>query len=1243
MTDLMGERGVNAFSGAALELGWIVRRQHESDQGIDAEIERVIFKERKKGPPRELATGRLIAVQIKGGKSWFRSPTKTGGWWFSFSERERNLWLNHALPVIVALYHPEHRQVYWQRISPATTTKAKTRYRVEVPANQTVNGANDAWIEIASGDEQRALSRFELSIQGVSPLIAKNLKGRNGGDHADAAVLAMHLADGKLNPRGTATALLTAKPRWITDHAAWTWPLVAHFCSDHRQMDLAADAYELGAAAADGEAKSRMLAAAATHRVSDDVEAARDILAQLEKLPGSAVLRAVTRTVVTNGQLPLARWAFDPILLEGGPELDASAPAQRLLATRSRLELEVDRAVDHAEKALALEPHSSETMVLTADCLLLRWSTHGAGSADLARGCELLQQALTQRIAWAGPTIEVRRELVRSLAAAGHFEQVLRLALPPPYGTAASTETDTVVMRTAAVAAAILDRRPEVDLAVGFLGDSPEDRLAMARAGVVEFAAEELRTLRILGLEQAQSEEHFAEIAQFGLALAEDGVDVTDRLRPYVEAGHLPAQLLRLCSALLLRANSGLEAALPSLRELAKEDGIAAEHLLGFLRRAGRYTEAATQAHQLFELTGSPQYLLHQARALIGAHDDEKAVRVALEVVALNDARPHDRAELLTFLGSVAGQKEDWAGGEKYFTQAIDLVGRPGPELVWNLVICQVQQGRVAKAAQTVARHNPQVRDQRDAKLWLSANAATTWDTATAMEAFSLAQRFDDPELCATLAGAIITRTHGVGGEGDEPDELASRRRAAQKAVPGELHRQAFEFIAELVERHGEATGIKVLSGTDEELVALMIEELKTAAAADEARGEIIGQVRAGRIPLGLLAALLGRGHATLEVQRAMGARLAGAVAEDEHDVEVQTAREAINTSVVVDTAVVITLTGCEDPNQYAGRFLGLLVPPSAMLDLHRLSDDVRSLAGSPGTLRWDESRRQVVASDLSDEEFMRQLRRAEAVERYVDRLVVRTPGAPTVYSELDRTDRATPWRDTLQLANDEAAVVWSDDLGMRRAARGAGLKAFSTPALVDALRDIAIEAGSSEAADVEAIRETVRRNLELARDHVVDLPIAPEDLLVLATDDDWHPRAAAVALSRPSFWMWNDRAFAALAVVYKEARIHAPETLVEWQFAAMHGAGQLASREAAAAVLALLAMVGFGLEPSDQERADSLRRARQVASGLELPDPIGGLPRAAQTIADGGACDDPEELVKRIMALLDDSPEHRA
>src|SRR5437899_909176 len=55
--------GINAVERIFLDFGWIFRRQTEDDYGIDAIVEVA-----KDGLP----TGRLIALQIKSGASYFK-------------------------------------------------------------------------------------------------------------------------------------------------------------------------------------------------------------------------------------------------------------------------------------------------------------------------------------------------------------------------------------------------------------------------------------------------------------------------------------------------------------------------------------------------------------------------------------------------------------------------------------------------------------------------------------------------------------------------------------------------------------------------------------------------------------------------------------------------------------------------------------------------------------------------------------------------------------------------------------------------------------------------------------------------------------------------------------------------------------------------------------------------------------------------------------------------------------------
>lgn len=93
------------------ELGWLFREQPTEDYGIDAHAEVVVDGEE--------VSGKLLALQIKAGISWFREPGQ-GGWWFRPDAEHVQYWRNHSLPAIVVLYHPETDRCYWQRVSQET-------------------------------------------------------------------------------------------------------------------------------------------------------------------------------------------------------------------------------------------------------------------------------------------------------------------------------------------------------------------------------------------------------------------------------------------------------------------------------------------------------------------------------------------------------------------------------------------------------------------------------------------------------------------------------------------------------------------------------------------------------------------------------------------------------------------------------------------------------------------------------------------------------------------------------------------------------------------------------------------------------------------------------------------------------------------------------------------------------------------------------------------------------------------
>ncbi|EPP0246237.1 TPA: DUF4365 domain-containing protein [Escherichia coli] len=96
--------GVNAVAEAIAKIGQIWRETSMADVGIDGQIEYV--------SPEGFATGRMIAVQIKSGPSFFKESK--GDWVFYPEEKHRFYWERFPLPVLIIIHNPETNLSYWQ-------------------------------------------------------------------------------------------------------------------------------------------------------------------------------------------------------------------------------------------------------------------------------------------------------------------------------------------------------------------------------------------------------------------------------------------------------------------------------------------------------------------------------------------------------------------------------------------------------------------------------------------------------------------------------------------------------------------------------------------------------------------------------------------------------------------------------------------------------------------------------------------------------------------------------------------------------------------------------------------------------------------------------------------------------------------------------------------------------------------------------------------------------------------------
>ncbi|WP_369720972.1 DUF4365 domain-containing protein [Bradyrhizobium sp. LLZ17] len=117
------------------QLGWLFREQSISDWGIDAHAE--VADEEK-------PTGRLLALQIKSGKSYFKHKKKDH---YVYYGEGKHLWYwqNNSLPVALVLYNPETDVTLWARIGPSNVKRHKTgRWSIKVPKGNVLNRAAKA-------------------------------------------------------------------------------------------------------------------------------------------------------------------------------------------------------------------------------------------------------------------------------------------------------------------------------------------------------------------------------------------------------------------------------------------------------------------------------------------------------------------------------------------------------------------------------------------------------------------------------------------------------------------------------------------------------------------------------------------------------------------------------------------------------------------------------------------------------------------------------------------------------------------------------------------------------------------------------------------------------------------------------------------------------------------------------------------------------------------------------------------
>lgn len=154
-SSLTGDAGVGLVQFLVNhQLGWLFRSQPEADKGIDAHLEIV---------DNEHATGRLVALQIKSGTSWFSEATTTG---FVFRPETRHVeyWLGHSLPVAVVLADVGKQVAYWQIVTDETVGSAGKGWKMTIPSANTLSMPAASALAAASEGDAYTLKLRQLQL-----------------------------------------------------------------------------------------------------------------------------------------------------------------------------------------------------------------------------------------------------------------------------------------------------------------------------------------------------------------------------------------------------------------------------------------------------------------------------------------------------------------------------------------------------------------------------------------------------------------------------------------------------------------------------------------------------------------------------------------------------------------------------------------------------------------------------------------------------------------------------------------------------------------------------------------------------------------------------------------------------------------------------------------------------------------------------------------------------------------------
>lgn len=1205
-TELTNRRSVALTETVVLDdLEWLFRSQETSDFGIDAHVE--ITKD-------EQATGELIALQIKGGPSAFKSPTEDG-WYFPVTAKHADYWLNHSLPVLLVLADLNSRRCFWQVIDSNTLMSTGKNFKVLVPRANDVSAAADEWQRLTSRYLDAVDLLYEMNTQRLPPASVVRLDELRKTDSLAAASLAADLAAGRGNPQKAVAELVRSRQSWLNRHGAVAWAAVANYAREHSQFREAADAFvRLAELRPDNRATDLGDAALMLLNI-DDTEAlklAESAYAHDSSDSAAIVAMAFLRPADAHYAEQLA----------GRTDPRSSAYFANMASRRGddsdaiRLFTSVfDDSNEHSGVRLELS---------RLHCR--RYLSAHSDPGDLKAARDFAFEALTARRRWTNETDSAVAAYARTLALDSRYDEALQTVTRPPTGTASSTEAEST--EVALIALDVARRLERFDLLPGIveaIADPTARELASDEARLAQGATREELISHERHMLNRTLEAHDAQQAlHAALSLALYGVDESARmvqlapLEPYI-------QLVSIIAA----TRDDPAGNLPRLRVLAKTEITAAEVVIQVLIDLDRYRDAVEACDLYFTIYANASFISSKVKALFLDDDEIGALALLDDALAKNLLAGQPRYEAHRLLGLHYGELQQWDLAVHHFRELIaqsPVLPRDG---FWNLLQSLDAMGDSAGARALLDELRVEPQTESEIMVWLKVVAATGWTESTASYAVTLSLTNGlSPQLATSLVGTVILDTRGSPplGEGG-----AFRSGDARPLVDGEIHRRAFEVMQDLINEHGDHLAIRSLEVNE----GTLIDELKRMFPPERVKPlrALARQVAAGTIPIGFVSEVRNDPYGLLLAGRYQQARIASSPDPSDHESETETALAALNKRIVVDLSAVELATHLNAWSECEGQFNIVVITTAQRTDAQMSVATARSATGSGGTLGVDADGNPYM-TEFDPAAQMDTLRRCEDVERATRGLLTIDVGDELSFATTLNGLGLSAWVTSLEAAGRQGVPLWSDDLGQRRLAKDLGIPTFGTVNLLEGLRLSRLDetANAETAAEVsEEQHAFVRRLLQL---RVVDQPVTVDDLIDNIAQHPADLAPASDVIARAAWWQTEAPTEGWIRIL-EAVRLHAPDYLRAWQARAMNGILSAAPSEVAPRLVAALAALGTLGHVTVADAVDGFRIGDQVCTHHEVSPASAHVAWAVAAAASKMNGLDPEEFTEQILAEL--------